>query len=191
MTPQLSKIEPLVVMNLFWAWWGKVVISKGKQLPQTPVPRNYEPSNCSVVARCQHFLLSCSATFWKTSLILNSLAHWLTAEVQFHQTCGRRYRTSGSCSLLLLSPPGYAGGHSPCRSSCGRHDLSLCHGRGGATRPEAAEDGHRALPFHRLQQLLRAHSLTNTLDVFMDGCLELSSMEPQVWGFWVVLQCKY
>lgn len=184
MTPQPNKIEPLVVMNLFWAWWGRWWSPKVSSFHRHQCPETVWALELQCC--CQVSALS-PKPFHSTSK--HQLNFKLTCSLVAEVATGTGHL--GSCSLRpVVSPPGCAGGHGPLSSPCWRLDFFLGPGTGGATRPEAAEDGHRALPSHRLQQLLGAHSLTK-FDVFMDAYLQLSSMEPPVWGFSVVLQCKY
>lgn len=133
MPPQPNKTEPLVVMNLFWAWWGRWWSPKASSFHrhQDSDQKLYELSNCSVAARCQHFLLlSCSATFehqLNFKLIGSLINCWGAAS----SNAWPQVRTPGQLlpSLVAVTP---RMSQLEVSSPCGRLDFFLGPGRGGA-----------------------------------------------------------
>lgn len=162
-------------MNLFLAWWGRWWSPKVSSFHRHQCPE----TGWALIARCQHFLLSRSATF-EHQLNVKLIGSLTSAEVQFHQAHGHKYMYRTSRQLVPL-PFGVT--------------PRVCWRSQSPQQPlwktwlfpwpwqRRSYQACWALPLCRFQQLFRCIFTWKIwcLDVY----LELSSVEPRVWGFWV------
>lgn len=180
MTPQPNKIQPLVVMNYFGLGEEGGDLQRWAASTATSAQKLYELSSCSTVARCQHFLLSRSATFEQqlNFKLIGSLINCWGAV-----SSNARYRTCGQLLPLPVGVTPRVGWRSqPHSSPCGTLGFfqALAEGELPGLRLWGQLQGSA------LSQAAAAVRCTFTYKIWcLDVYLELSSMERRVWGFWV------
>lgn len=70
----------------------------------------------------------------------------------------------------------------PAAAPAGRHDFLLSSGRVEATRPEATKEGCRAVPFHKLQQLVNHQMHVHLQNLMSSWMLIWSSARWAIWA---------
>lgn len=94
MTPQPNKIEPLVVMNLFWAWWGRW---------WSPKVSSFHRHQCPETVWALELQCCCQVSALSPKPFHSTLKH----QLNFKLTCSLVAEVAiGTGHLGMLPPPG-------------------------------------------------------------------------------------